>query len=262
MESGNLHKLAHEMGSQSNRDLDHMRPHSSLPGVSSRVSKRFAGHGSTTPMPDIMQLAVKGQPSLDAYQRDGTGNAVVSLRRQTQYMDYVKPNDLVPMRHLGERVFNMMKAMSNGPYSARVLARLGHPYGVVQAAGKLNALEARGVPRRVGGVGSINHARGIKGSVPTMSVINRQSGTLLSSWRWNYTVDSYGITLNWWNTAKSKKGAPYPYFLMAGTSRMAAHGPWTYAPLRYMESINKEWSRVVKRAYMRARAEEMIERSL
>ena len=209
-----------------------------------------------------LSVEAVGMPSLRMYLNDNN-NTVASLRRMTNYMEYIEASDLSAMRAIAQGAYFMMKNMSQGPYTLKVLRAMGHPYGFdkVVEDGTIRKVPRR-VRRYVPGVGSIGHAKGVRGSVPNMTVINKQSGNLDRSWRWGFTMDKNGITLNWWNEAKSKDGFPYPFALMGGTVKMQAHGPWTYVLARALPDIDREWRAITLRAFRRAQAHEIISNSI
>lgn len=206
-------------------------------------------------------LKVIGQPSLIIYQDPGTHDTVIELKRLTRFMQLVQPGDTAPIEAMANNVLSLLRNMSQGPLTTKLLAQMGHPYGYNLNPKK--GWQPRHVPG--GAIGrNIGKIKGVRGSVPTLTVINRQSGKLADSWTFDLIRTPDGLTLQWRNTAKTEKGnAPYPYFLAAGTKRggrplMQAHGPFAYAPLQSIPQIDVAWRRVALQAFHREQANRLI----
>ncbi len=223
------------------------RPVSAFP-----VDANFPAGGALRPL----VLDAVAQPSLRIYQESGTQDTVVSLTRKSQYMAHMEQQDLAELQELLQRELEMFKAMSRGPYSLKLLAAMGHPYGYDGV--KNHTRVVRGVARQVMGL-SIGHIKGTRGSVPTMTIANEQSGDMVKAFEARLIQTSDGVILEIRNTAKAKKtGFPYPWALAASTSKMAAHGPWTYVPMRFLPLFNAAWTRATVASYHRSQAHAMV----
>jgi hypothetical protein len=231
-----------------------------LPPINSSNTANDPLSGMTVPMEPnkpnhASQAYVVGQPNFQMYQKEDTKATVMTLRRETESMDLITSNDLEPLRAITRQMYQQMKSMSNGPYSQRDLDRMGNPYGfdvIRDEKGVILEKKRRKVPRNKYGQ-SIGHPKGIRGSVPTLSVVNRQSGKFEESWRWSLLFDRGGISINLWNTN------PVAWYLCAGTTRMQAHGPFNTVPVKFMDVINNEFAKLVSQAYHRKAMEEQIE---
>lgn len=195
-------------------------------------------------------LDVAGEPSLKLYFLNGA--AVIELRRQTRFGGDVTAADLAGMRSVQHQVLTQLVNMSQGPYSLVDLARMGHPYGfdVVKSDKGVQRLPRR-VPRYYQGK-RIGNVPGVRGSVPTLTVINKQSGLLAKSWSTdlNFDPETGILSIKWSNDAQTKKGFPYAWALAHGTRKMQSHGPWTYAPIRYMAAFDREWRKLGRTAWL------------
>lgn len=204
-----------------------------------------------------LQLETIGFTDLRIYQKSGTGNTVISIHKPGTNMDGLRTADLAQIERVGRDMLAMFKALSNGPYSLKRLRQEGHPYGYSESWAKGNPFfRARKVPRYLRGVASIGHPKKVKGSVPTLSVVNRQSGVFERSWRWNYTFGATGLYLNFWNEA------PHAWFLAHGTQRMQPHGPFNYVPVMFMPQIEAAWLEAQRQTMFREMADETAGRML
>ncbi|RYF49450.1 MAG: hypothetical protein EOO38_07870 [Cytophagaceae bacterium] len=183
------------------------------------------------------QLRVLGRPSINVRRRPSGATEVV-LRRNVASMPIWEEDDTAFVERWGEAVLMQLQSMSRGPYSLGLLRRLGHPYGYDRASDKPTLRSPRTVPRSAAGR-SIAHPPKVRGSVPTLSVINSQSGLLQRSWTWSWTRDDTGITLSFVNTA------PYAWLLARGTQRKQPHGPFTYAVLGRLSALDASIRRTI-----------------
>lgn len=206
-------------------------------------------------------LKVIGQPSLIIYQDPATHDTVIELKRKTRFAQIIQPGDIAPIEALADNVLALLRNMSQGPLTTKLLREMGHPYGYNLNPRK--GWQPRHVPGGIVGR-NIGKIKGVRGSVPTLTVINRQSGKLADSWTFDLIRTPDGVTLQWRNTAKTEKGnAPYPWFLAASTKRdgrplMQAHGPFAYAPLQSIPQIDIAWRRVAQQAYHREQTNRLI----
>ena len=177
-----------------------------------------------------------GQPVIQRNQGTGddgehNGSASVSMRFSTPYMEYIRDSDLTKFRSIVATMVNTAVAMSKGPYSLKLLAAMGHPYATAPSTeDRVKALRRKGhnVPRyhaqpRIDKPNlSIGHIKGIRGSVATLAVTNIQSGHFSESWSSKVVRDAGGVS------AVLLNSAIYAYYLLEGTDKMIAHGPWEY----------------------------------
>lgn len=204
-------------------------------------------------------IDIAGIPSAKLYQDAITRDATIGLLRQTQYLEYFDDAAFERIEALGNRMLAYLVAASRGPYTNRILAQMGHPYGYDHGEDetKTPVTAVRNIPRSWRGLG-IGGVKGVRGSVPTKSIINRQSGTLEESWHFDVEQLTGGVLFKWSNGAKSKDGFPYPWALARGTRLMQPHGPWNDMPARYISEFNSLWAQLVREAKMRSEAEYML----
>lgn len=173
---------------------------------------------------------VAHQPSLKVLRRpDGSAESV--LRRNSKYAEHLHQDDLTEVMRVLDRIVNRARVSSYGPLSLGALRSMGHPYG----------RNANGLMR--GHLGSrIGKLQGVKGSVPSLSVINRQSGRLASSWHGEIALVQGGIEMRLVNN--SIKSA----YVALGTIKMQAHGPWTSAFNANLSDLDSAWRHAVTKA--------------
>lgn len=222
--------------------------------VGATVTAPFVARGGGD-VRESQRLRVVGRPSLRLFQE---GQAtVLALRRNISNIGALGEGDLAFVQSWGETVLGHLRALSRGPYKTRDLRLMGHPYGWNQSWAKGNSkFVARRVPRRVAGLfgsQSIGHAKGVSGSVPTLAVINSQSGRLERSWRFEWKRDAGGFELRFINDA------PYAWYLAHGTLRMQPHGPFTYSTLAHLRQLDSQIKSTIQRARHRARSQALIE---
>jgi len=180
-----------------------------------------------------LHMSIEGLPRLDWYQ-NAAGHTVLTLRLFSAYAEDMDVSEVVAA---ARTMFEDFKLHSRGPLTRADLRDLEHPYGYgtpdePQSWARLQA--PRKVPRypvvkRREGLRrvSLGHVRGIRGSVATMAVVNRDTGKFERDWRWTYTVSGAGVTLTFWNERVSETGAPVAWFLAHGTIWMqTAPGRW------------------------------------
>ncbi len=192
-----------------------------------------------TPRTDDPYLEVAGQPSLRIFLENGTNDTVIELRRRSNYTDHM--TDFSGLMHGQESALEMLRAMSQGPYTERDLIRLNRPYATKNLA-------SRKLPSQFGGK-RLNAVKGIRGAVPNLTIVNKQSGHFAESWESGFRIENGEVILTWRNTAKTERGFPYAFALAAGTTKMRAHGPFTYAVIRHMAQMDTAWRRESARAW-------------
>lgn len=231
-----------------------------------RNRNRLAGRtipAAPLPMTAAEEAAIfslEAHPSINAF-ADGGRNATVTVDRFSRYFAYFDERDRREIEALAEEMLTAMKHFSGGPYNKRILRRLGHPYGFGPGKTKQGRQETRRVARRAAGR-SIGAVTGLRGSAPTLSVINVQSGRLRASWHKSVEWGADGFRLRFWNTARTKRGAPYPLYLLGGTGRMQSHGPWNQVPLTYLSRLDSLHRRAIHRARLRAMAAQRMAEDL
>jgi len=212
---------------------------------------------SQTKFREPLQLAIETMPSAGIWQKDSSGNTVMSIRRRSRFMKMVEYANLDGIRQTAQKMFDWLQGMSVGPYTMKLLRKMGHPYGL----GKVVPSRYKG--KTLGNVSRYRTARltgkpqpnlPTQSKVPDMTVINVQSGKLLRSWRFSVTLDATGLSVNFWNTAKSERGAPYPWFLVHGTTKMQPHGPWAHVAKQFEQELNMAWLAVTNVAWRKSSA--------
>lgn len=203
-----------------------------------------------------------GQPSVRMFRDPATGYTIIEARRNTQFMEQITNDDLAQLEAWGNMMLQRYRALSEGPYSLAMLRKMEHPYATAPAAdGSKRKVPRRSGPRRFGGV-SIGHAPGIRGSVPTMNVVNRQGrgeNALADKWRMEVLHDARGVAVRIINET------PQAWFVLAGTRKMVAHGPRVEEMAQRTASLNSTWTSVSKRLagkYHQAQAQRAVESSI
>jgi len=148
----------------------------------------------------------------------------------------INERDLQPVQRVLDFMVKDAIALSQGPYSLRQLAAMGHPYG-----------RDSGTPRKVP---NLSHVKKIKGTVPSLSVINKQSGNLLRLWSSRLVMTEDGVD------ALLENSAPYAFYLAAGTRNMQAHGPFTTVAARHRSALLSAWMQVARDLQKQAKAKE------
>jgi len=201
-----------------------------------------------------LQMSLEAVPSADWYQKDASGNTVLTLRLHSGYAPQM---DLDPIRQMAGQMYDMFRALSRGPLSYRDLRLMGHPYGYGQPEEELTWRklgEPRKVSWRTPEGESWRHIAGIRGSVATMAVVHRHTGQFEAAWRHSLMATPDGVVLTFWNERKSERGAPVAFFLAHGTVKMQAHGPWETVPRWFWPRLVNAWRAEARRASMRQRA--------
>lgn len=221
-----------------------------LPGMRPRAYKPYVPPKAPMPTEGITEplaMWMEGFPSADIHQT-ATGNTVQTVRLHSRWAQQM---DLTPIRNMARLWYEGLRRLSRGPYSLEMLRRMGHPYGYGER-GAMPSWRRLSAPRQIPGFKG-KYRRGARGFVTNRAVINRQSGQLEQGWRFSVLPWHGGVTLNFWNEAKSKTGAPYPWFLSHGTYKMQAHGPWPYVANELMPSLHAAWRKGAQEAARAAR---------
>lgn len=212
-------------------------PSSPRAARSPRIGSTLTTLGSAdNPPPDLMD--VSNQPSMKVVRLPG-GGVAIEIQRKVRYPGLVDDRDLDAMRKVGAQMIGELQGFSRGPLSRAELRRRRHPYG----RGSTPSGAKRGTIRGIGRV------KGIRGSVPDLSVVNKQSGAFEDAWSTEVELTDNGAKL------VITSDTPYSGFLAFGTVKMRAHGPFTQVPVRFLSRINSAWQRAVRSAYGRKRME-------
>lgn len=190
-----------------------------------------------------------GNPSVTVYQTPDTHNTVQKVSLESAHGADV---DISGLQALGAMWFNLLKTLSRGPLSLKTLKEMGHPYGYGQGKA-LTGWDRLKHPRKAP-TQPKRSFKGIRGSVANLDIVNSQTGLFERSWRWSVLQWYGGATLNFWNEAKTKRGAPYPWFLFHGSRYVQAHGPWGCVAREMVPKVMVEWRRSTYQAYLRAKA--------
>ncbi|MBW3637058.1 MAG: hypothetical protein KY445_11455 [Armatimonadetes bacterium] len=172
-----------------------------LPKAPRRLGATATDFHRTGPIEVAAAPSITIRPRLAGNIKSG---AVVEVRLRTRYAEEL--GDLRDLHALARQMLERFRAMSYGPYSAKMLRAVGHPYGRDKGVG-------RRVPRGMFGR-SLGAVKGVRGSVPTLSVVNRQSGDFAASWSYEAVKAAGGATMRFINDSMSG------YLLAAGTRRM------------------------------------------
>lgn len=221
-------------------------PPSSKAPARNRMSGRTMPPAEAKKLSDISYMNVDGFPSIDLHM-NADKSAEVSITRHSRYWKYFSLPDKQQIWAIQDEMFAAYQAYSHGGYSSRLLARMGHPYGYGEVDRGTGRRVRRRVARRYEGV-SIGHVKGVRGSVPTLSIINSQSGHFAASWQEQREELNDGYVLKFINTSKTNKGFPYAWALAVGTSKMQPHGPWTEVATSFIKRLDVAHHRAVMRA--------------
>lgn len=220
---------------------------SRVPALPATATPAKPNRGATTTNLSRPQLtaSMSNAPSMKISALDGgRGGVEVVIRRNARFAGIVDKGDVRGMQRLADEMIEQMKNQSQGTLSLKQLRKMGHPYG----------RNASGLQRgKIRGVGNV---RGVRGSVPNLTVVNKQSGAFAGAWKSSVDVDESGVTVRLINTT------PYAAALALGTRRMVAHGPFSSVVMRYTSRINSEWQKAVRGAYNRKSVEMDLAASL
>lgn len=222
------------------RDLKAFRLNTGAPGlptmaVPQSVKKPMAAATFSA----AIGLSVVGSPTLRIYQgKDGAG--IIEIRLYSQWTALLTPGDWQQLDGIARGMIDQFRAYSRGPLSLATLRRLGHPYG------RQPNKAPRAFPKAAGR--AVRASAGVRGSVPTYSVVNLQSGTFERGWHYWFEKCADGVVLNFTNTATTDDGISLLWLLTAGTKRMAAHSPATVVGLRGKDALNTAWRAMMGRA--------------
>lgn len=229
-----------------------------VPLPATAPTKRNKLGGRTMPdsearsLSEVNALQVEGHPSINLHLSDNK-EAVVTVERRSQYWKYFSLMDKYQITQIQQEMLHAYQNFSNGSYSLAMLEDMGHPYGYGRRPGASAPAIRRRVPRRAFGR-TIGNVVGVRGSVPTMTVINRQTGNLLASWHTRYEETEDGYILKFINGAKTPSGFPYAWALAVGTRKMQPHGPWTHVATMYLRRLNSAHMQAISRARQKALA--------
>ncbi len=138
-----------------------------------------------------------------------------------------------------------MIALSQGPLTSKILAKMGHPYGRNLVGMMRGRLGISSRPAFRGQVTSALNQINISGNKTT-------SGNLAKGWHYTETITGNGVEMVWSNDA------PESWFVMRGTRLMVAHGPGTYSIATHLGALDSAWRNIGTALYHRQRAMSQI----
>jgi hypothetical protein len=197
-----------------------------VPGLPAAPGQSKTGTGKTLTnlFAPLDVAAVSGMSNVQLKRLQGGGIAV-EVHRQSKYVEFIEDGDLAGLRKIAARMVEHAQSQSQGTLSSKTLAKRGHPFGHGET----------GLMR--GKVG--------RSGVPSLHVVNRQSGEFEDSWSSAVLLDRKGVLVRLLNTA------PHAAALAMGTVRMQAHGPFTATVAAFQAELNREWQKVIYRAQRR-----------
>lgn len=199
-----------------------------------------------------LKLVEEGHPSVTA-RREGTdGPTVQEISLQSAYAEELDDSTIAEIRRLAAQWYETLRALSRGPLTLADLRDMGHPYGYGEKPGGHPREGMRGKKSHPALFGSGWHAKGVRGAVPPLSVVNLQSGDFYEGWSWEVERTPTGILLRF------IQAVPYAWYLIHGTYRMQAHGPWKEAADRYLGRVQQIWTQGAREASRRRRALESM----
>lgn len=222
-------------GADRARDL--RRAASVVPGLPAAPSLRNANRAATTTnlfKPQNVATPT-GMPSVKMVRLNG-GGVAVEIRRNTRFATLLDEGDLSGLKRIAGQMKERAENQSQGTLSSRDLRRRGHPYG-------------RNDGGRMRGKLGRSYAKSVRGAVPSLSIVNRQSGAFARSWDATVEYDENGVVIRLVNDSGVAG------FLAFGTRKSAAHGPFTSAVAQFQAQLNSEWQRVIYRATRRKQME-------
>jgi len=207
-----------------------------LPGMVQRAYTPYWPPGAPRPqrLEERPVMQMDGYPSVDIHM-SASGNVTQTVRLNSQFSSEI---DLSTIRHLSKQWYAALRRMSEGPLQPRDLRRMGHPYGYGDTS-TVSWARLRN-PRAIPGYSGRNRA-GARGMVTNRAVINSVTGNFRDKWRMSVTQQSGGVQLNFWNEARSRAGANYPWFLAHGTIKMQAHGPLEEVARQMLPEVHAAW---------------------
>lgn len=192
------------------------------------------GRDVSYPQSEPLRMDMVGHPSVDIHQ-SANGNTVQTVRLYSRYAAHI---DLGQIQRLARQWLRALESLSQGTYTLADLRKMGHPYGY--GATSIPSWSRLRAPRAIPGFRA-SQRRGARGFLPNRAVVNSQSGQFLRSWRFSVNRFHGGVTLNFWNEAKSERGFPYPWALAHGTIKMQAHGPWPFVADELLDEVHEAW---------------------
>ena len=234
-----------------NFGLDRSREATPFPGVDrERDPLSRPASDEVSPLPARARRGwsrrMAGAPSVRFIKQED-GGVAIEIDRFTSYDEELEAMDMAPLEEIVHDMVAMFTAMSQGPLSLQELRARNHPYGM----GKVVVVNGKLVRR--GKLGRIGHARGVRGSVPNMSIVNKQSANgFASKWSGEVVKQDNGVKLKIENTS------PVASYLCFGTTRMTSHGPWEYVTRHFLSRINSAWRRVVRQMWLRSQMDEHV----
>jgi hypothetical protein len=186
-----------------------------------------------------LQMTMEGHPSVTMRQT-ADGNTVQTVRLNSAYSQHIP---LDGIRALAREWFDSLRALSRGPHSLEDLRKMGHPYGYDRAGGgKGFSFKEPSHPRAIPRFNTALR-KAARGATPNRAVVNFQTGEFERSWRYSVLQWHGGVTLNFWNTAKTENGrTPVAWFLVHGTRYMQPHGPWPFVADQLLPEVQKAWT--------------------
>lgn len=241
----NLNRLADEKKTESR--LPDLIVAGLIPVRSSPLAAKRPDIGSTVTNVNnpMTKVSVAGQPSIQL-ERLPNGGVSINIRRMPRFPGLVDAHDLEGWLGVGDSIIRYLENMSHGPLTAKDRRRLGYPYGRgLRVEGGRYMLKGK----KRGKLGRIGHVKGIRGSVPNMNIINNQTGRFDGAWR--REIDLSGPE----SVLRIICDDPVIAYLAFGTYKMQAHGPFTYAAVKFLPQINSVFQKAVRAAYARKRVE-------
>ncbi len=217
-----------------------------LPGLEAAEYREEAVAGEEQPVVvEPLRMEMVGYRSVTIYRTPG-GQTIQKVVLRSRYARFM---DLSEIERIAREWFARLMQMSLGPYTLKELRRMGHPYGYGPRGSRPSwhrLLQPRCIPR----MGRAAYIAGWRGRVPDRSIINIQTGNLFRSWYYRILPWHGGVTIIWGNRAE------YAWYLVHGTAKMQAHGPWETVARRLLPRLHAAWRRAAQAAWRRLRAQE------
>lgn len=196
-----------------------------LPNLPRLPGHRRDSGGTTTHLVNPRPYSeVIGHPSMRVERTEGGGVQTI-LKRNAKAAEFMTAEDFRKFGRILEQVKAEAVRLSMGPLSLKELRRRGHPYGRGGIRGRI--------------------ARSGRAGIPSLAVVNKQSGELARSWDIRIKRGKSGADFILENTAR------HAAFTALGTKRMKAHGPETAALQRQLNKLDAAWRVAAKEAWLR-----------
>ena len=219
--------VMHLMGPGRNPATDTVPGLPRVPG--GRNPRRGATQTHLNPANRPALIDVAAQPSMKIIPHSN-GSVQVVLKRNARSAEFMTRAEYGILQRIMNDIKHDAEKMSQGPLSLKELRRRGHPYGRGGRRGRI--------------------ARSGRAGVPSLAIVNKQSGKFAAAWSVDIKKGKTGADFILSNSSDRARR------LAEGTAKMKAHGPFSTAFTRHLHKLDTAWRQAAKAAYLRERAVE------